>query len=135
VAARYISRSDGLPRPVRRLLRFASLRAARAGARPPIGIAIAEARRPKLLAGATRLAPAALPLATASPAESRELMRSPAPSGFGGERPAFAELAGSPPGPGLDVPIPSAPGSAQVITTEWHDAAPSAAGIQGEREP
>jgi hypothetical protein len=50
------------------ILRFVEHRTARAEARAWLGPAVADAREPKLLGDATRLAPAALPRAPAPPA-------------------------------------------------------------------
>ena len=66
----HIGVGGGPPRPVRRLRRFASLRAERGGVRTPLGAAIVEARSPKLLARATRLAPKALPSTAPARAEA-----------------------------------------------------------------
>jgi len=49
------------------ILRFVEHRTARAGARAWLGSAVADAREPKLLSDATRLAPTALPRAPALP--------------------------------------------------------------------
>ena len=91
-------RAAGLPRPVRRLLRFAELRDGRSRRRPQIGVRVAAARAPKLLADATRLVPSARPPAPEAPVPGRPLLRALLPSAPLAEAPTFAPAAAPPEG-------------------------------------
>ena len=89
-------RADGLPRSMRRLLRFAERRAGRSRGRPQIGFSVAAARAPKLLADATRLAPSARPPALDASVPSRPPLRAVLPSAPLAEAPAFAQVFATP---------------------------------------
>src|SRR4051794_505034 len=91
-------RDGGLPGPVRRLLRFAELRDDRSPRRPQLGIRVAAARAPKLLAGATRLVSSARPPALEAAAPGRPPIRAVLPSGPLAEAPPFAPASSPPEG-------------------------------------
>src|SRR4051794_26382520 len=122
-------RDGGLPRPVRRLLRFAELRDGRAHTRPQIGIRVAAARAPKLLADATRLVPSARPPVPEAAVPGRPLLRAALPSGPLAQAPALAPA--WPPPEGLvsareassTAPTPharaAAPANAPLSATRW----------------
>ena len=83
-------RAGGLPRPVRRLLRFAEIRDGRSRRRPQIGVQGGRRTAPKLLADATRLVPSARPSAPEAAVPGRPLLRAVLPAGppAGGARSA-----------------------------------------------
>lgn len=91
--------AGGLPRPVRRLLRFAEVHDTRSRRRPQIGLRVAAARAPKLLADATRLVPAARPPTPGAAVPGRPLLRASLPA----QAPTFAPAA-IPPAPLVSAP-------------------------------